>query len=407
MDILNRKLYDWEKKISSLYQAEFIESASIPKDAFSIQYRKGMLQIRYSHLPSALFAAKKTFELLSIGTLFPKGEYKAKNAWRIIDPESLLPNEAFLLQLLEEGFNAIILNPDQEDVAILAKEMGLKVLLKVTFQKHYCDLLPFDDNYSEMLQQFISSLRFTYDALYWHSPYFDHTCKTYLLDKFKLHHELYLEEIKKLESLALVFYVFPSQNIKHFALLDQHAGPNTYIVVQSCDLMGERSLQTIKGMKESVPLIYCESNRRAFQKLHHGAIISVTDLWEESSYYSCHMIAAGAALWGLSSFEESGLDWFKLHRKELKVEDERHLLTTLARFSTKYRYFENIKNGRFTKSSEELKMQVEGLAAEKKLLLYHLQEAQKNQEDGSFFSEIETYLEDLTTLSQEVLRMAR
>lgn len=407
MDILNRKLYEWGKKISSLYQAEFIESASIPKDAFSIQYRKGVLQIRYSHLPAALFAAKKTYELLCIETLFPKGEYAAKNDWRIIDPESFLPDESFLLQVLEDGFNAIVLKSGQEDVAVLAKEMGLKVLLKVAFPKEYCDQLPFDENYPEMLQLFISGLRFSYDALYWHSPYFEHTCKPYLLEKFKLHHELYLEEIKRLESQATIFYVFPSQNEKHFALLDQHAGPNTYIVVQVSDLTGERSLPFIQGMNENVPLIYSESNRRVFQKLYHGAIISVSAPWDENSYHSCHMIASGSALWGLSSFEESGLGWFKRHRKELKVEEERHLLTTLARFSTKYHYFENIKNGQLIKASEEIKMQVEGLAAEKKLLQYHLQMAQKNQEEGNFFSEIETYLEDLTALSQEVLRMAR
>jgi hypothetical protein len=52
-------------------------------------------------------------------------------------------------------------------------------------------------------------------------------------------------------------------------------------------------------------------------------------------------------------------------------------------------------------------MQVEGLAAERKLLQYHLQQAQKNHEGGIFFSEIEAYLEELQTLSQSVLRMAR
>lgn len=400
MDILNRKLYEWEKIISSLYQAEFIESASIPKDAFSIQYRKDTLQIRYSHLPSALFAAKKTFEAFSLGTLFSKGEYLAKNAWRIIDPKTFLPDESFLLQSLEDGFNAIILNPHQEDVAVLAKEMGVKVLLKVSFPTDYCSVLPFDGNYPEMLRQFVSSLRFSYDALYWESPYFEHPSKAYLLEKFKLKHELYLEEMKRLENQATIFYVFPSQNTKHFSLLEQHAGPNTYIV---CPF----SLPTVNGMKDSVPLIYCENNRRIFQKLTHGAIICVEEPWEEGSYYSCHMMAAGAALWGLSTFEESGLNWFKNHRKELKVEEERHLLTTLARFSAKYRYFENIKNGQLVKPSEEIKMQVEGLAAEKKLLQYHLQQAQKNQEGGIFFSEIDAYLEDLQTLSQSVLRTAR
>lgn len=400
MDILNRKLYEWEKKISSLYQAEFIESASIPKDAFSIQYRKNTLQIRYSHLPSALFAAKKTFEAFSLGILFPKGEHIAKNAWRIIDPETFFPDESFLLQLLEDGFNAIILKPDQEDVAVLAKEMGVKVLLKVAFPKDYCNILPFDENYPEMLQQFVSGLRFSYDALYWESPYFDHECKAYLLDKFKLKAELYLEEMKRLENQAPIFYVFPSQNTKHFSLLEQHAGPHTYVV---CPF----SLPSVRGMKDSVPLIYCENNRRIFQKLTHGAIICAEEPWEEGSYYSCHMIAAGSALFGLSTFEESGLNWFKIHRKELNVDEERHLLTTLARFSAKYRYFENIKNGQSIKSSEELKMQVDGLAAERKLLQYHLQQAQKNQEGGAFFSEIEAYLEELQSLSQSVLRMAR
>lgn len=393
MDILNRKLYEWEKKISSLYPTEFIEAASLPKDSFSVQYSKGALQIRYSHLPSALFAAKKAFESFILGTPFPKGEYKAKNAWRIINPSCLI-DEPFLLQLMEEGFNAIILNPDQEDVAVLAKEMGVKVLLRVAFPKDYCRILPFDESYPEMLQQFISNLRFSFDALYWQSPYFEHASKAYLLEKFKLKAELYLEEIKRLENLATVFYMIP--DTKHVSLLEQHAGPHIYI-----------GLPTIDGMNDCVPLIYCENNRRIFQKLTHGAIICVEEPWPSGSYYSCHMMAAGSALWGLSTFEEGGLNWFKLHRKELNVDEERHLLTTLARFSAKYRDFQNIKNGHLKKSSDEIKMQVEGLAAEKKLLQYHLQLAQKNQEEGCFFSEVEAYLEELTTLSQEVLRTAR
>jgi hypothetical protein len=393
MDILNRKLYEWEKKISSLYLTEFIEAASLPKDSFSVQYSKGTLQIRYSHLPSALFAAKKTFESFSLGLPFPKGEYKAKNTWRVIDPTCLI-DELFLLKLIEEGFNAIILNPDQEDVAVLAKEMGVKVLLRVEFPKDYCKILPFDESYPEMLQQFISNLRFSYDALYWQSPYFEHAFKGYLLEKFKLKAELHLEEIKRLENLATVFYML--RDTKHISALEQHAGPHIYI-----------GLPTIDGMDACVPLIYCENNRRTFQKLTHGAIISVEEPWEEGSYYSCHMIAAASALWGLSSFEESGLNWFKLYRRELKIDEERHLLTTIARFSSKYSYFEDIKNGRLKKPSDEIKMQVEGLAAEKKLLEYHLQQAQKNQDEGYFFSEIETYLEELTTLSQEVLQRAR
>lgn len=399
MDILNRKLYEWEKKISSLYPVEFVESASIPEDAFSIQYRKGTLQIRYSHLSSALFAAKKTFESFSLGALFPKGEYKAKNSWRVID-SSCVMDELFLLQLVEEGFNAVILNHDQASVAVLAREMGIKVILRVVFPKDYCKVLPFDEGYPEMLEQFIQSLRFTYDALYWESPYFEHNCKAYLLEKFKLKHELYLEEIKRLERYSSVFYVFTDQNPKQFAILDQHIGPNIHIV-------SPFSLPAVKGMNESVPLIYCENNRRIFQKLINGAIISVDEPWEEGSYYSCHMLAAGSSLFGLSTFEESGIAWFKMHRKELEVEEERHLLTTIARFSSKYGYFESIKNGQLKKSSEELKMQVEGLAAEKKLLQYHLQMAQKNQVGGVFFSEIESYLEELTALSQDVLRMAR
>lgn len=408
MDILNRKLYEWEKKISSLYQTEFIESASIPKDAFSIQYRKNTLQIRYSHLPSALFAAKKCFESFSLGALFPKGEHKAKNAWRIIDPEDYAADECFLLQLIEDGFNTIMLKPSQEDVAVLAKEMGIKVLLKVEFPKDYCSILPFDEDYAGMIDQFISNLRFSCDAFYWESPYFKHDSKAYLLEKFKLKHELYLEEIKKLEKHATVFYVFSGDNAKHCMLLDQVAGPNTYIVCPFSLIDDQmRSLPSIEGMKDSLPLIYCENNRRIFQKLAQGVIIRVEGLWEEGSYYSCHMIAAGSALFGLSTFEESGISWFKHHRKEIKVDEERHLMTTLARFSAKQRYFENVKNGQLLKPQDELKMQVEGLAAEKKLLQYHLQQAQKNQGEGLFFSEIEAYLEELQTLSQEVLRMAR
>lgn len=389
MDILNRKLYEWEKKISSLYPMEFIESAAVPKDAFAVQYSKNALQVRYSHLPSALFAAKKIFEALSLETLFPKGEHAAKSPWRIIEP-SFFPDEFFLFQMLEAGFNAIILEPGQEAIAVLAREMGIQVILKVAFPKDYCATLPFDETYPEMLRVFISNLRVTYDALYWQSPYFEHPCKNYLLEKFKLKHELYLEEIKRLENLATVFYPFPNQNAKHMALLEEHAGPNIYIGVPSID-----------GMNDTVPLIYCENNRRAFQKLKTGAIMRVKGPWEEGSYYSCHMMAAGAALWGLSSFEESGLNWLKLHRKELKVEEERHLLTTLARFSSKYRDWQ------LKKPIEELKLQVEGFAAEKKLLQYHLQMAQKNQEGGRFFKEVESYLEDLSTLSQEVFKAAR
>ena len=400
MDILNRKLYEWEKKISSCFPVEFIESALIPKDAFAVQCKKGTLQVRYSHLPSALFGSKQIFEALSMGTLFQKGEYKAKNAWRVIDPETVLLDEPFLLQMIEDGFNSIILKPNQEDVAVLAKEMGIQVLLRVAFPDDFCNILPFDENYPAMLSEFISGLRFSYDALYWESPYVEFDSKAYLLEKFKLKAELYLEEMKRLEAKATVFYVFPSENAKHVSLLEQHAGPNTFVV---CPL----SMPSLSGMKDKVPLILSEHNRRIFQKLTHGAIIRVDSLWEEGSYYSCHMMAAGVALWGLSTFEESGIHWFKVHRKELKVEDERHLLTTLARFSEKYRYFESVKTGRVIKPIEELKMQVEGLAAEKKLLQYHLQQAQKNQSGDRFFSEIDAYLEELTTLSQEVLKVGR
>ncbi len=244
-----------------------------------------------------------------------------------------------------------------------------------------------------MIEKFISHLRFSYDALYWQSPYFEHACKKYLLEKFKLKHELYLEEIKCLESHATVFYPCPDQN---FSVLEQHAGPNIHIVHQD-------QVPCVLGMNVDVPLIYCENNRRIFQKLKKGAIVQVDALWEEGSYYACHIESAGAALWGVTSFEETCLAWFKTHRKELNADEERHLLTTLARFSSKFRYFEDIKNGKLKKPAEEIKMQVEGLAAEKKLLQYHLQMAQKNQQ-GRFFSEIETYLDELTTLSQEVLK---
>lgn len=349
-----------KQRISSYGPAVFTEIGG-KKDFFSVAYDKQSLLIRYSNLQSALFAFEQIESSLKKGISYPEGEYVALVPTRALIPTVV--DEALIIQAIKAGFNAVVV--ENEESTLLAKKWGLKAILKAG---NFLNALPFDPDYKEKLKHFIRELP-TFDSLYWESPYFALDCKSHLLEHAKLKVELLLEELAALEALSSVFYVIPEK----YTLLEQHAGPNTHLVVSS---------DIARGLNEAVPLILRDKFNSSF--------ISIEGAWEEGSYYACHVQAAGAALFGVATFEESGWDWLSVHRPEISKND-RPLLDALARLVDRKQRIKNVV-------PDELKMVQDVLSAEMKLFTHQLLQWQKSQDPyrkGKFIHEVECFLDVL------------
>lgn len=340
MEILNRKLYDLKKEIAPVRLVE-MEAAG---ELFSIEEDKHGKKIAYSHFNTAFFAGKSYQKL-------PFGKYAPKMTTRILFPEGFSLDEAFFMQAIESGYNWIIAG--NSEIAKIAKSFNLNVLQKSSFNED----LPFTPSYKENLHQSLAKTKWEEaDAFFWQSAIIKSDHRQHLLKHAKLRHELFLEELACLESFGQVFYCIEGKE----PLFRRHKAPNTVLVLPN-DII---DLTNIPHFSTKT-----------------APIVRLSEPWIKGSFLDCYLQSHGKSLFGLSTFEEAVVDWLFACRPEFTSQD-RLLLCYLKDLDS----FLSMP----PLTSDELKIHVEKVAADIKLIEYFI-----SKRRGPLFSEISTYLADL------------
>lgn len=350
-------------------------------DFFHVEEKKEGIFASFSNQRTALYGTKRIADSLMLQEKDFFGTFRPKFLWRVIVGDGI-----DLSKMAEFGINAVLLDVPQE-------AFGLKVILRVPIPEELKQISPFDKKYREMVHNIVESLP-PHDAIYWESPYFDRDCTDWLLACSRLRHELFLEELKVLESYGPLFYALPFKQAElDLRRWERHLGPSTYLVYSALD--GDpahsflpaspyfhRGIPYFRGPQEGDIAFDREGVSRLIESACSGAFLHLQ---------GCNLFLFAEALWKGVPPEASLARWWKLERKDIPFSQVKEVLYKLSSFMPK-RDFIKAKIA----SREDQKLHGDLLMGEIKLFEkaweMEKKKGQKNAMEQHFVNEVDLYL---------------